>query len=186
MDNGAYAEEAVRLVNHPVDSVPAVRALLAERPWLRQRVRPTDVEPLRRAQAALAAVVDSSAAGDEAGVVARLNTLLDEHPIRPRISGHDAKSWHLHVSDTDAAVAEIVTGEALFGLTLLVTNLGADRLGRCAAPGCGRAFLDTSPNRSRRFCGPRCATRVNVAAHRRRRHAQTTGPGAQPAPSPGE
>lgn len=168
METGAYAAGAVRLVNHPVESVEDVRTLLAGRPWLLQRVRSTDVDPLRRTRAGLALVVDSSAAGDDAAVVAQLNALLVQHPIRPHISGHDAQSWHLHVSDTEAPVAEIVTGEALFGLTVLVTDLGADRLGRCAAPGCGRAFLDTSPNRSRRFCSSRCATRVNVAAHRRR------------------
>jgi CGNR zinc finger protein len=172
VDTDAYAEEAVRLVNHPVDSIDALRKLLAGRSWLRQRVRQADVKPFQQAQTALAAVVDSSAAGDLADAVAQLNILLLQHPIRPYISGHDAQSWHLHISDTDAPVAEIVTSEALFGLAVLVTTLGADRLGRCAAPNCGQAFLDTSPNRSRRFCSPRCATRVNVAAHRRRRQTQ--------------
>jgi predicted RNA-binding Zn ribbon-like protein len=113
-------------------------------------------------------VLDSSATDDPQQVVHQLNELLEQHPVRPQIAGHDATSWHLHLSDTHASVAEHVLGEALFGLTLLATTLGPTRLGRCAAPGCDHAYLDTSPNRSRRFCSTRCATRVNVAAYRQR------------------
>jgi len=160
-------------VNHPLDDEADLHALMAGH-WLADRLTPADLAPLRRLRAALADVVDRSAAGDGPGVVERLNALLERHPIRPRISGHDHQSWHLHVTDTDATVAEYLIAEALFGLAVLVTELGADRLGRCAAPGCGRAYLDTSPNRSRRFCSQRCATRVNVAAHRRRRAEQTS------------
>ncbi|WP_141743598.1 CGNR zinc finger domain-containing protein, partial [Streptomyces abyssalis] len=32
-----------------------------------------------------------------------------------------------------------------------------------------RAYLDTSTNRSRRYCSDRCATRANVAAYRARK-----------------
>jgi hypothetical protein len=33
-------------------------------------------------------------------------------------------------------------------------------------------FIDTSTNRSRRYCSDRCATRANVAAYRARRKEQ--------------
>ena len=103
----------------------------------------------------------------------RLNLLMASHPLRPRISGHDASTWHLHVNDLDGAVSDVLIGEALLGLVLLVTELGATRFGRCAAEGCDRGFLDTTTNRSRRFCSTRCATRTNVAQYRRR---QRLGP----------
>ena len=57
---------------------------------------------------------------------------------------------------------------AVMGLAVLVTQLGLDRLGICAAAGCRNAFVDTSTNRSRRYCSDRCATRANVAAYRAR------------------
>lgn len=101
-------------------------------------------------------------------MVRRLNELLSRHPIRPRVSGHDETSWHLHVNDDDAPAAETVISEILLGLAILVTELGATRLGRCAAENCTNAFVDTSPNSSRRFCSTRCSTRTNVAALRRR------------------
>jgi predicted RNA-binding Zn ribbon-like protein len=55
------------------------------------------------------------------------------------------------------------------GLAVLVTTLGVDRLGICQATPCRRAYLDTSSNRSRRYCSERCASRANVAAYRARK-----------------
>lgn len=160
-------------MNHPVDTVDDVAALLDSHAWLRERLVADDVDHLRRLRLRLSKIVDHSAAGDQATVVATLNTLLDEHPVRPRIGGRGTGKWHLHVNTADASAAQILTSESLFGLAMLVTELGADRLGRCPAPSCGRAFLDASPNRSRRFCSHRCATRVNVAAHRHRARTST-------------
>ncbi|TDP96797.1 CGNR zinc finger domain-containing protein [Labedaea rhizosphaerae] len=172
MDYEAYAEGAVELVNLDLDSVATVQALVRRRGWERLQARPRDLAELRKAQDRLAVVVDRSAAGDAAAVVREVNALLLAHPIRPQVAGHDARNWHLHVHD-GGTVAETLIGEAIFGLAFLITELGADRLGRCEAPGCDRAYLDTSSNRSRRYCGTRCATRVNVAAHRRRQAAQS-------------
>jgi predicted RNA-binding Zn ribbon-like protein len=64
--------------------------------------------------------------------------------------------------------AKVLAAEALFGLAVLASQLSIDRLGRCVAPGCGQVFVDTSANRSRRYCSTRCATRVDVATHRRK------------------
>ena len=159
------------LVNEPITSLDDLREQMRDRPWILRNARASDIGPLDAARAQLAKIVDSSADGDEVAVVDRINKMLDAHPLRPRIAGHDNTSWHLHVRDTGSAVHDVLVGEALFGLTLMVTQLGPTVLGRCAAPGCNRAFFDTSPNRSRRFCSTRCATRVNVAAHRLRRRA---------------
>ncbi|NRQ36044.1 CGNR zinc finger domain-containing protein [Nonomuraea sp. NN258] len=107
----------------------------------------------------LAAVFDL--ATDEEAMVAKLNALLVRHPVRPQLSGHDGQRWHLHLAETSAAAA-------VMGLAAVVAELGPDRLGRCQDPRCARAFLDTSSNRSRRYCSARCATRQNVAAYRAR------------------
>jgi predicted RNA-binding Zn ribbon-like protein len=171
VDFAHYAAAATDLVNADLGTLESVRRFLATRPGLAERVDPADLAPLQQIQRELGAVVDASAQGQEDQVVALLNDLLTRHVIRPRISGHDASTWHLHVNDSDAPVSTTLIAEGLFGLTLLVTDLGALRLGRCASPICNDAFVDTSPNRSRRFCGSRCATRTNVAALRERRRA---------------
>jgi predicted RNA-binding Zn ribbon-like protein len=168
MDFGHYAESAADLVTADVESVESLRAYLAERDWLAPRVLPSDLKAVRKFQADLTEVINDSAAGDDSAVVARLNDLLVQHPVRPRISGHDAQTWHLHVNDQADSVAAILIGEALFGMTLAVTELGADRLGWCASDTCGNAFFDGTANHSKRFCSSRCATRTNVAAYRQR------------------
>ncbi len=171
MDTATYAQRAVDLVNAPLADSGDLRAYLGDRAWMVEAVREPDVPVLQRFRAGLAGVVDASAVGDGATVVARLNALLAQHPIRPVISGHDEGSWHLHVYDEDASVAETVCAEALFGLAMLVSDHGATKIGRCAATGCTNAFIDTSANSSRRFCSTRCSTRMNVAALRARKKA---------------
>ncbi|HVT20047.1 MAG TPA: CGNR zinc finger domain-containing protein [Mycobacteriales bacterium] len=171
MDSGHYAEWAAELVNADLSSTETLADALADREWLSSRVTAADLRSLRGVQAELRAVVDASVAGDETAVVTRLNALLERHPVRPRISGHDAQTWHLHINDSADSVAAILIGEALFGMALAVTEVGADRFGWCAAQGCDNAFYDGSANHSKRFCGSRCATRTNVAAYRQRKIA---------------
>jgi predicted RNA-binding Zn ribbon-like protein len=164
----SYAEGAVDLVNAELDSVEDLRRLLGERHWLTAQAKPADLSALKRLQAELAAIVDASTARDDMAVVELLNDALERYPISPRLSCHDSQPWHLHVGDTHASVTRVLAAEALFGLAVLVSTLGADRLGRCVADHCNTAYVDTSPNHSRRYCSTRCATRTNVAAHRRR------------------
>ncbi|TMR94601.1 CGNR zinc finger domain-containing protein [Nonomuraea basaltis] len=137
MDLTSYAEWAVRLANDPAPP-PELRGLRDE----------------------LVAVFD--AAGDERAVAGLLNALLVRYPVRPQLSDHDGRRWHLHLAEDPAATA-------VMGLAAVVAELGVERLGRCREPRCGRAFLDTSSNRSRRYCSARCASRANVAAFRARR-----------------
>jgi predicted RNA-binding Zn ribbon-like protein len=169
MEFGHYAEQAAELANADLSSLDALRALAASHGWKRRPLATADLRAVRRFQPELRAVIDASAAGNDQAVVRRLNALLERHPLRPRISGHDAQTWHLHVNDSGNSVAEILIGEALYGMTLAVTELGADRFGWCAADGCAHAFFDATANHSKRFCSARCATRTNVAAYRQRR-----------------
>jgi predicted RNA-binding Zn ribbon-like protein len=169
VDFGHYAENAAGLLSADLGSVETLQSYLADRDWLRPRASASDLRTLRRFQTELVAVVDDSAAGEDQAVVRRLNELLVAHPVRPRISGHDTQTWHLHVNDRNDSVASILIGEALFGMTLAVTELGADRFGWCAADSCHNAFFDGTANHSKRFCSTRCATRTNVAALRQRR-----------------
>ncbi|WP_049569271.1 CGNR zinc finger domain-containing protein [Nonomuraea sp. SBT364] len=139
MDLTSYAEWAVRLVNDPAP--------------------PPELVPLRDE---LAAVFDAAAGSGEKELAAQLNALLVRYPVRPQLTDHDGRGWHLHLADHSGAAA-------VMGLAAVVATLGADRLGRCLEQHCSRAFLDTSSNRSRRYCSARCASRANVAAYRARR-----------------
>ncbi|MDP8927645.1 MAG: CGNR zinc finger domain-containing protein [Actinomycetota bacterium] len=57
-------------------------------------------------------------------------------------------------------------------LLALVAADGLSRLHGCAAEGCAGVFVDTTRNRSRRYCIPElCGNRTNLAAYRARRRA---------------
>jgi predicted RNA-binding Zn ribbon-like protein len=173
----SYADMGVALVSSEPDELDpadplagedALRAWLADRPWMAERVRPSDLRPLAELRTALRAVFDAAAAGSSEAMVRALNAALDHHRVRPSISGHDDADWHLHVASTEAPLAEEYAAGAVMGLTMAFLDLGRERFGACADPRCRGVFLDTSRNRSRRYCSDRCATRANVAALRRR------------------
>jgi predicted RNA-binding Zn ribbon-like protein len=177
VDFESYASFGVDLVSSepddldpddPLASVEGLRHLLRSRPWMVPRAAESDLAPLATLRRELRTVFDAAHEGRSADMVAQLNRLLAEHRAQPSISGHDDSDWHLHVADTDGTVfAEYAPG-AVMGLAMALLDLGAQRFGTCADPRCRGVFLDTSRNRSRRYCSDRCASRANVAAHRQR------------------
>ncbi|MEQ7004626.1 CGNR zinc finger domain-containing protein [Actinopolymorpha sp. B17G11] len=177
MDFLRYAEQAADLVNSPLDDEDDLRAHLGERPWLADRVTGADVRALRRLQRQLRPAFEADSNHPE-DVVRLLNELLARHPVSPFVSGHDAQSWHLHVAERESSVAETLAAEGLMGMAVVVCDLGADRFGRCQAKGCQNVFVDTSPNRSRRYCSERCSSRANVAAFRARRRSAAGADGS--------
>lgn len=191
MDLTSYAELAVRLVNtndpagqgrDDLGSLDALRALVADRPHLDKRVTRNDLDALRLLRAELRKVFAASAAGDGTEAVETLNALLIQHPIHPQISGHEGQRWHLHLTES-GSVADKYAAGAVMGLAVLATEFGIDRLGLCQASSCNAVFLDTSTNRSRRYCSERCASRSNVAAYRARKHRGEATGGAAVAPA---
>ena len=175
MDFVRYAERSADLVNAEIEDADALRRFLGERTWLHAKVVERDATALRRFQKELRPVFEASSARDEKEVVALLNALLAKHPVTPYIAGHEPGKWHMHVADQTSSVAELLVAESLMGLSTLVCDLGATRLGVCDASPCTAVFVDTSPNQSRRYCSDRCSSRANVAAYRARQKAATTG-----------
>ncbi|MGW5362305.1 CGNR zinc finger domain-containing protein [Actinopolymorpha pittospori] len=192
MDFLRYAERAADLVNVPLEDEDDLRSHLADRPWLADRIIGSDVRALRRLQRDLRPVFRTETAPDPApdadtdapdsgtdgpgaaateAIVERLNTLLARHPVSPFISGHGEAGLHLHVAERESSVAETLAAEGLMGMAIVVCDLGPDRFGSCQAARCANVFVDTSPNRSRRYCSDRCSSRANVAAFRARRKA---------------
>jgi len=140
----------------------------------------SDLPRLRTVRLRLRAVFESAAEGDETRAVNLLNELLTEYPISPIVSGHgllDASGrpqWHLHIAENASTATALYTALAGMGLAVHLTEHGVDRLGICQAAPCRNAYLDTSTNRSRRYCSDRCATRANVAAYRARKREAAT------------
>jgi predicted RNA-binding Zn ribbon-like protein len=109
---------------------------------------------------------DGAVAADE------INTLLCEAGALPQITNHDGEEWHLHYTPIEAPLAVRLAAEAAMGLAIVMRDAGLERLKVCASETCEDVFIDTSRNRSRRFCDPStCGNRTNVAAHRARRRA---------------
>jgi predicted RNA-binding Zn ribbon-like protein len=170
MDNDDYLAVALRLANADLSDVDSLRAALHEEPWWSERATDDDVTALRPVSAGLRRVLERAAAADTAGVLTEVNALLAAHPLSPRLSaGHDEEAnWHVHVADVTAPPATEVAAAAAWGIAHGIVHYGLDRWGHCAADGCPNYFLDTSTNRTKRFCSPRCANRVHVAAFRSR------------------
>ncbi|MFJ7625392.1 CGNR zinc finger domain-containing protein [Streptomyces sp. NPDC097595] len=187
MELAYYADYAVRLVNteHParntdaLTSVDAVRELFGPSGQAARRATDADVTRFRSVRARLRAVFEAADTGDERLAVDRLNSLLMEFPVSPQISGHEERDedgrpdWHMHLADHPSNATAGYAAIASMGLAFHLTSYGVDRLGLCEAAPCRNAYLDTSTNRSRRYCSDRCATRANVAAYRARKRLET-------------
>ena len=175
MDFVRYAERSADLVNAELEDAGSLVRFLSGRSWMQEQVVERDAAALRRFQRDLRPVFEASNDGNEQAVVDQLNALLARHPVTPYISGHGSDgtggAWHMHVADQSSSVAELLVAESLMGLSTLVCDLGATRLGVCDASPCTHVFVDTSPNQSRRYCSDRCSSRANVAAYRARQKA---------------
>ncbi|MFE2536155.1 CGNR zinc finger domain-containing protein [Streptomyces sp. NPDC059371] len=110
-------------------------------------------------------------AADEPRTAASLiNELVAAAGTTPRLTDHDGYDWHVHYFAPGASVADHLAADCGMALAFFVVAGEQDRLRRCEAPDCRRAFVDLSRNRSRRYCDSRtCGNRLHVAAYRARR-----------------
>lgn len=108
-----------------------------------------------------------------------VNELLASASALPQLVRHDGWGWHLHATTPERPLATRMAVEAAMALVDVVRSDELGRLRTCAAEDCDDVHVDLSRNRSRRFCGPTCGNRTNVAAYRARRAR------AAPAASPG-
>jgi hypothetical protein len=115
-------------------------------------------------------VFDHLAGGDIDGAARRLNDLLADHPAHPHLAREQGR-WRLHHHPVDVALVPMWTSICAEGMARTMGTGQQDRLGTCAAPDCGRVFVDLSKNASRRFCSTTCQNRVKAAAFRRRMKA---------------
>lgn len=106
-----------------------------------------------------------------------INALVAEAGTTPQLTDHDGYDWHVHYFAPGASVSDHLAADGGMALSFIVVAGEQDRLRRCEAPDCRRAFIDLSRNRSRRYCDSRtCGNRLHVAAYRARLR-ESTGSG---------
>lgn len=171
MNFDEYARTAVDLVNARIDTLDELRAFFGATSWRSAEATERDLAALKRGQRRLREVFEHGSSGRDGEAVAALNGMLEAQPVQPRISGHDAADWHMHVTSRGSSVSNEYLVGAAWGLAVWLCEFGSARFGVCADERCGNVYLDTSSNNCRRFCSERCATRSHVAAHRARKRA---------------
>ncbi|MCO7220805.1 CGNR zinc finger domain-containing protein [Klenkia sp. PcliD-1-E] len=173
MDYDDYGSDAVELA---VDLANAARDdegwasafLAAHHEWFTDGTALELSGKQARAAATTADLVREVAlASSQADVVDRLNALLALASPKPYATDHDG-ALHLHYAAPEAGALEQLTTTVAMGLSQVVVQHGWERLGVCAAEGCGNVYLDTSRNGSRRYCSSTCSSRSTVAAYRAR------------------
>jgi predicted RNA-binding Zn ribbon-like protein len=97
--------------------------------------------------------------------VARLNAAFQQHvPPIQLDAGGDAIALTTPVRAHADPLTPVVRATALF-----LASPQLERLRECAGAACGRLYLDTSRNRTRRWCDMgTCGNRAKAARHRRR------------------
>ncbi|MFF3251588.1 MULTISPECIES: CGNR zinc finger domain-containing protein [Streptomycetaceae] len=116
-------------------------------------------------------------APDTPEAAALINSLVAEAGTTPRLTDHDGYDWHVHYFAPGASLADHLAADCGMALAFLLVAGERERLRRCDAPDCRRAFVDLSRNRSRRYCDSRtCGNRLHVAAYRARRREAVAVP----------
>jgi len=130
-----------------------------------------DLSAVRKIRGRFAAVFATTDARTAAGLI---NELVAAAGTTPRLTAHDGYDWHVHYFAPGASVADHIAADCGMALAFFVVAGEQERLRRCEAPDCRRAFVDLSRNRSRRYCDSRtCGNRLHVAAYRARRKEAT-------------
>lgn len=158
-------EERVELLSTPS----------ALRDWLHQAgfddAEPTeeDLSRVLRLRDLATRIVDAHLAGRDQPprtVVAELNGMLDSQPGTLRIVTTKADA---ELQFRPAATAQLPQHQLTCEVAELITDTDPHRLRRCDGPSCVLVFLDTTRNRSRRWCAMEsCGNRAKAAAHYRR------------------
>ena len=126
-----------------------------------------DLSAVRKVRGRFAGIF---AAQDPRTAAQLINELVAAAGTTPRLTDHDGYDWHVHYFAPGASVADHLAADGGMALAFFVVAGEQERLRRCEAPDCRRAFVDLSRNRSRRYCDSRtCGNRLHVAAYRARR-----------------
>ncbi|CAL9588434.1 hypothetical protein SUDANB171_05160 [Streptomyces sp. enrichment culture] len=134
-----------------------------------------DLAGVRRVRELFAAVF---AAGTDREAAELINAMVAKAGTTPQLTDHDDHDWHVHYFAPGASVADHLSADCGMALGFFLVAGERERLRRCDAPDCRRAFVDLSRNRSRRYCDSRtCGNRLHVAAYRARQRRSASHSG---------
>ncbi len=129
-------------------------------------------ERLRRLRGLLRCMVDELLSGRPPADrdISTLNGLMGRAPVRRRLERRDA-GWTLALAAPEGDLADVLGEIAASFADMLVRGEG-DRVKVCENPDCGWVMVDSSRNRSRRWCdGAECGNVMKVRRYRRRHRA---------------
>ncbi len=129
----------------------------------------SDLDSMRALRATVRQVFEAE---NESSAAEIINRLIHDAKTSPYLTDHDGH-WHMHYTSMQAPISDRIGAICGMVLAAVVERYGIERLGICAAEDCGDVFIDTSRNRSKRFCNDTCSSRTNVAAYRARNKAAT-------------
>lgn len=132
-------------------------------------VTDADLRGVHRLRGRLREVFESA---EQKATVRILNDLLGKAGALPQLTNHDGEPWHVHFTPPETPLTPRLQAECAMALAVVVAEAGFGRLRVCEGERCRDVFVDTSRNRSRRFCSPHvCGNRAAVAAYRARQRA---------------
>ena len=161
-----------RLVVDPEESstLGVLKQVLGLDPPSVRQLRKAHVAPFLDLAGTLHDVFSDLDSGDDDAAAVRLNAMLASHPAHPYLAKEEG-AWRMHHHPSNAPLVPMWTSICAEALARLLTQGHAERIGRCADGRCGRVFIDTSRNATRRHCSTTCQNRMKTAALRRRRNA---------------
>lgn len=135
-------------------------------------VRSEDIEIVRSLRKSLRTVFELAREQKAQDAAALLNEQLRISGATPRISWLHGP-YHLHFESEEDGCAHWLATTTTMGLVFVLIEFGTERFGICASAPCQKAFIDTSKNKSKRYCSEACAHRESVAAFRKRRRTES-------------
>ena len=174
-------EIAVALVNtgigeEELKGVAELREFAQEHLLFGTPVSDADLVPVYRVRDELRRVLTTTDVEEAASV---LNALARNTPAHPRMRRHDGLYWHVDWQNEGATLAEHILAQTVVGLMMYLSNAGYRRIRVCGRDDCERLFVDTTRNRSKRFCdGRNCGGRTH-AQNFRERHRRASRRDAQ-------
>jgi len=134
------------------------------RPEAARVARKSDLAEVRRVRDRLRRVFDTDDVGEAAQV---LNELAEDVAAVPRLEDVGG-TWKVRFGPTERSVAAHLGATATAALIDIVQAHGLTRFGTCSGPPCTGAFVDSTKNRSKRYCCQWCADREAQRRHRAR------------------
>ncbi|QJD82686.1 CGNR zinc finger domain-containing protein [Cohnella herbarum] len=134
-------------------------------------VRSEDVENVRALRKSLRTAFELAKEQKAQDIAVLLNERLRLSGATPRISWHHGP-YHLHFESAEDGCAHWLATTTAMGLAFVLIEFGTERFGICASASCQKAYIDTSKNKSKRYCSEACAHRESVAAFRKRQRSK--------------